>query len=142
MHPTVFAVGFLPSLVAAWIPHFLAESAIVVEYTDRFVMKDGNSPYDDEFVARFAVDEGGNTILVELPHVATVPFALYPPSKTIKGGSLNPRSTFTFTCPTSVQCNDGGCCAIGDYCAIKDGSLGCCPVGSLCDASPIPGCSV
>lgn len=62
-----------------------------------------------------------------------------PPTKS-KG--LKPRSSYTFICPTSVQCNDGGCCPIGDYSAIRDGSLGCCPIGSLCDASPIPGCSV
>lgn len=52
------------------------------------------------------------------------------------------RSTFTFICPTSVQCNDGGCCPLGDYCALRNGQEGCCPLGSLCDASPIPGCSV
>jgi hypothetical protein len=56
--------------------------------------------------------------------------------------NLGPRSTFTFTCPTSVQCNDGGCCPLGDYCAIRNGAVGCCPIGSLCDAVPILGCSV
>ena len=144
MYSTVaLAIAFLPSLVAAWLPHFLAKPARVVEFNDRFVMKDGNSPYDDEFIARYAVDEGGNTILVELPLVAaTEQVGHYPPTKTTKEGNLNPRSSFTFICPTSVQCNDGGCCAIGDYCAIRDGALGCCPIGSLCDASPIPGCSV
>lgn len=143
MHSTAaLAIALLPSLVAAWLPHFLAKPARVVEFNDRFVMKDGNSPYDDEFIARYAVDEGGNTILVELPLVATEKIGYYPPTKTTKEGNLNPRSSFTFICPTSVQCNDGGCCAIGDYCAIRDGTLGCCPIGSLCDASPIPGCSV
>ena len=42
--------------------------------------------------------------------------------------ALLPRSTYTFSCPTSVQCNDGGCCNLGDYCAIKEGQLGCCPM--------------
>lgn len=55
---------------------------------------------------------------------------------------IAPRSTFTFVCPTSVQCNDGGCCPLGDYCATRNGQLGCCPIGSECDAMPIPGCSV
>jgi hypothetical protein len=53
-----------------------------------------------------------------------------------------PTDEFTYSCPTDVQCNNGGCCSLGDYCAIQNGQLGCCPVGSLCDASPIPGCSV
>jgi hypothetical protein len=56
--------------------------------------------------------------------------------------NLAPRSTFTFKCPTSVQCNDGGYCPVGDYCAIRNGAVGCCPIGSLCDAVPIPGCSI
>ncbi|KAK0282277.1 hypothetical protein LTR35_000684 [Friedmanniomyces endolithicus] len=75
-----------------------------------------------------------------------------PPSKTINASpsilpskadrSIFPRSSFTFICPTSVQCDSGGCCAIGDYCAIRNGQLGCCPLGSLCDVSPIPGCNI
>lgn len=40
-------------------------------------------------------------------------------------------SEFTFSCPTSVQCNDGGYCLIGDYCAIRDGTLGCCVMHPL-----------
>lgn len=66
------------------------------------------------------------------------------PSRTIPniGHNLAPRDTFTYSCPTSVQCDNGGCCPLGDYCAIRNGELGCCPIGSECDASPIPGCDV
>jgi len=56
-------------------------------------------------------------------------FKDYVPTKTRSGRGriVLPRTEFTFSCPTSVQCNDGGCCQIGDYCAIRDGNLGCCP---------------
>jgi len=54
---------------------------------------------------------------------------------------LLPRSTYTFSCPTSVQCINGGCCPVGDYCAIRNGQYGCCPIGSECDNMPIPGCA-
>ena len=45
-----------------------------------------------------------------------------------------------FSCPTDVQCIDGGCCKLGDYCAVKNGALGCCPVlgFALALASPDP----
>ena len=62
------------------------------------------------------------------------------PTNTLPNRSLLVRDQFTFTCPTSVHCVDGGCCEFGDYCAIRDGILGCCPIGSECDAGPIPGC--
>jgi hypothetical protein len=77
------------------------------------------SIYDEEFFPR-----------VGLPLTKTIP------------GRIDARQSFTFNYPTSVQCADGGCCPIGDYCAIRSGQLGCYPIGSLCDASPIPGCSV
>jgi len=145
MRMTVALVSILvPSVAAGWFPRLFerpARNARVMEFDDRFVMKE-DSPYDEEFLARFAVDDTGNTIVVELPLLPSTEIGQFPPTKTKPGTNLNPRSSFTFTCPTSVQCNDGGCCALGDYCAIKDGSLGCCPIGSLCDASPIPGCSV
>jgi hypothetical protein len=52
------------------------------------------------------------------------------------------KDCYTFSCPTSVQCADGGCCPIGDYCGIKEGMLGCCTFDVPCDTAPIPGCSV
>ncbi|KAK0829358.1 hypothetical protein LTR54_000022 [Friedmanniomyces endolithicus] len=89
--------------------------------------------------------ELGTKTVVEADHIEL-------PSKTINASpsilpskadrSIFPRSSFTFSCPTSVQCADGGCCMIGDYCAIRNGQLGCCPLGSLCDVSPIPGCNL
>jgi hypothetical protein len=145
MHTTITLGSILVQFVAAvWFPRLFeppATNARAVEFDDRFVMKDG-SPYNEEFLARFAVDDGGNTIVFELPLFPSTEIGHFPPTKTKLGRNLNPRTSFTFTCPTSVQCNDGGCCMIGDYCAIRDGALGCCPIGSLCDASPIPGCSV
>ena len=50
--------------------------------------------------------------------------------KTFPYRNLFARQTdeFTFSCPTDVQCNNGGCCSLGDYCAIDNGQLGCCPV--------------
>ncbi|MCJ1384963.1 hypothetical protein MMC17_008081 [Xylographa soralifera] len=38
-----------------------------------------------------------------------------------------PTDEFTYSCPTDVQCSNGGCCSLGDYCAIDNGMLGCCP---------------
>ncbi|MCJ1321486.1 hypothetical protein MMC15_006831, partial [Xylographa vitiligo] len=38
-----------------------------------------------------------------------------------------PTDEFTYSCPTDVQCSNGGCCSLGDYCAIENGMLGCCP---------------
>ena len=47
------------------------------------------------------------------------------PSKTVPG-TLMPRKTFSFLCPTSIECPDAGCCAIGSRCAIIEGQVGCC----------------
>jgi len=145
MRTTIILASIFVHLVAAgWFHRAFERPATntrVIEFDDRFVMKDG-SPYDEEFLARFAVDHGGNTIVFELPLFPSTETGHFPPTKTKPGRNLNPRASFTFVCPTSVQCNDGGCCMIGDYCAIRDEALGCCPIGSLCDASPIPGCSV
>ena len=38
-----------------------------------------------------------------------------------------PTDEFTYSCPTDVQCVNGGCCSLGDFCAIANGQLGCCP---------------
>ncbi|MCJ1405144.1 hypothetical protein MMC11_008370 [Xylographa trunciseda] len=38
-----------------------------------------------------------------------------------------PTDEFTYSCPTDVQCDNGGCCSLGDFCAIDNGQLGCCP---------------
>ena len=38
-----------------------------------------------------------------------------------------PTDEFTYSCPTDVQCVNGGCCPLGDFCAILNGQLGCCP---------------
>ena len=54
------------------------------------------------------------------------------PSKT-KTKTLKRRNTFPFLCPTSVECPDQGCCAIGTYCTVVNGIVGCCdlPVSVL-----------
>ncbi|KAH6871627.1 hypothetical protein B0T10DRAFT_260255 [Thelonectria olida] len=70
----------------------------------------------------------------------TVPISLM--RRAFENG-CGPKNCFTFLCPTSVQCLDGGCCPLGDYCAIKGGILGCCSLTAPpCDTDPIPGCSV
>ena len=48
--------------------------------------------------------------------------------RALRRGNIAVRDEFTYSCPTDVQCNNGGCCSLGDYCAIRDGQLGCCPV--------------
>lgn len=65
------------------------------------------------------------------------------PSKTIPQ-KLLPRSTFTFSCPTSIQCSDAGCCPIGTWCSVVDGQVGCCdlPIGKACLAFPSRNCQI
>jgi len=72
--------------------------------------------------------------------VGNKPYSKPFPHRKLFGRQAPPTDEFTYSCPTDVQCDNGGCCPLGDYCAIKNGQLGCCPIGSLCDASPIPGC--
>ena len=50
------------------------------------------------------------------------------PASGVHLNHLPARSTFTFSCPTSVQCVNGGCCPLGDYCALVNGMEGCCPL--------------
>jgi len=80
----------------------------------------------------------------DLAPTKTDPMSLMPRAFDGSGCSLDGTpNCFTFICPTSVQCNDGGCCPLGEYCAIKHGTFGCCPLtGPQCDTEPIPGCSV
>jgi hypothetical protein len=65
------------------------------------------------------------------------------PSKT-NPQKLVPRSTFTFSCPTAIQCSDAGCCPIGSWCAIIEGQIGCCdlPIGKSCLAFPNANCNL
>ncbi|MCJ1251993.1 hypothetical protein MMC30_009231 [Trapelia coarctata] len=56
------------------------------------------------------------------------------PTKTVDGVLL-PRKTFSFLCPTSIECPDAGCCPVGTWCTIVEGQFGCCdlPIDVCCD---------
>jgi hypothetical protein len=45
------------------------------------------------------------------------------PPKTEK---IKPRNTFSVLCPTSIECPDRGCCAVGTYCTVVNGIVGYC----------------
>lgn len=47
------------------------------------------------------------------------------PSKTVPE-RLHPRSTFSYNCPTSIECPDSGCCPVGSWCTVIEGHIGCC----------------
>jgi hypothetical protein len=65
------------------------------------------------------------------------------PSKTTPE-KLSPRSTFSFNCPTSIECPDAGCCFVESYCAVIEGQIVCCdlPLGKECLAFPNPACAM
>ena len=52
-------------------------------------------------------------------------FEILHPSRTM-AEKLEPRATFSYICPTSIQCSDAGCCPIGTWCTIVDGLAGYC----------------
>lgn len=142
--------------VAGWLPRWLHRSSEDDAYgEDKQLQKLYTSQgdlYDMIFQPRFGfiLDHAGDPFKASLADQEDSKFLksrktkdLDPPGQPpTKTKVLKARTTFTFSCPTSVQCDDGGCCPLGDYCAIRNGQLGCCPIGSLCDASPIPGCTV